>query len=341
MVKQRLIIISALIAVIIVVAVFLARGQKNVISDSRISMDTVVSVSLVATSNKKAEKAFDAVYADFEELSKKIDFYSDKSEIHRINANAGIKAVEVSPETLDLIKEALRVAGISGGAFDPTTGVVTVLWDFVKKESPDRKDLAQAVKLISYKNVKIDEEKKTVYLAKKKMQIDLGGIAKGYAADRAIEILQGLGIEAALVAVAGDIRAYGVKPNGHTWKVGIQDPRPEDPSHNIMAALSLENRAISTSGDYQRFFEIEGVRYHHILDPSTGMPARGSQSVSVIAEKAVDTDSLATAVFVLGPRKGMSLLKKLGYDGVIVDEYGNVLVTEGIKDAIEIKRAGK
>lgn len=339
--KQRTIILSVLIAVVITATVFVSAMRKTVFTDSRITLDTVVAVNVVTNSGRKASKAFDAVYADLDQLGKKIDFYSEQSEVHKINANAGLKAVEVSPETLELIKESLRIADTSGGSFDPTTGAVTVLWDFVKKERPDKKELAKALKLVSYKNVKINEEKKTVFLTKKNMKIDLGGIAKGYAADRAVDILKKMGVTAALVAVAGDIRAYGVKPDGRSWKVGIQDPRPEDPSYNIFAALPLENKAISTSGDYQRFFEVEGVRYHHILDPQTGMPARGAESVSVIAEKAVDTDSLSTAVFVLGPRKGVALLKKLGYEGVIVNEYGKILVTEGIKDIIEIKRADK
>ncbi|MGE5892695.1 MAG: FAD:protein FMN transferase [bacterium] len=323
---------------IILILFFAAPFEKRLYSDSRIAMDTVVTISVVSRSQEKAQKAFDTAYAELNRLSGLINFYSDKSEISAINRSAGLKAVKVSPDTLNLIKESIKASDTTQGAFDPTTGVMTILWNFPNKVKPEDKEIRSRLNLVSAKDIVLDEKNGTVFLRKKGMMIDLGGIAKGYAADRTIEILSSLGVKAALVSVAGDIRGYGVKPDGQPWKIGIQDPRPQKPSNNVMAALSLKDRAISTSGDYQRYFEIDGVRYHHILDPKTGMPARGCQSVTVLADRGVTADSLATGVFVLGPRRGLELLKKLRYDGVIVDDNGQVFVTEGLGKDIEIKR---
>ena len=331
------------IALIAVLSIFPALfscnlGKEKIYKDSKIAMDTIVTINIVSNSKKNARLAASKAFGEIERLSSLINFYSDGSELSKINRNAGKKPVHVSPETMDLIKDSIVVAKKSGGAFDPTIGAISVLWDFQKKLIPGKRDISKRLKLVSYKNIIINEKKQTVYLRKKGMMIDLVGIAKGYAADRAIDILSASGRKAGMVSVAVDIRAYGLKPDGKPWMVGIRDPRPVSATENILAALPLKNMAISTSGDYQRFFIKDGVRYHHLLIPWTGMPAGGCQSVSVIADKAVITDSFATAVFILGPEKGMRLLEKMGYGGVIVDYYGRVHITEGIKDKIEIKR---
>jgi thiamine biosynthesis lipoprotein len=312
--------------------------KKNIYTDSRISMDTVVSVSVVSRSAKDASWAINQVFGEIEKLGGLLNFYSDKSELSMINKGSGKKAVKVSPETLAIIKEALSIAKMTGGAFDPTVGAITSLWDFNNRIKPENDDIKDRLKLVSYKNVVINESKGTVYLKKKGMKLDLGGIAKGYAADMAVDILRSSGIESALVSVAGDIRAYGLKPDGMPWMIGIRDPRPRSATDNILAALPIKDMAISTSGDYQRFFEMEGTRYHHILQPWNGMPARGCQSVSVISDRSLVSDSLSTAVFILGVDKGMKLLDQLGYNGVIVDSSGKLHISEGIKDEIEIKR---
>ncbi len=304
-------------------------------------MDTVVSISVVSGSASNAGWAINQVFGEIEKLSDLLNFYSDKSELSMINKNSGKKPVKVSPETLDIIKEAIAVAGKTGGAFDPTVGAISSLWDFNNKIKPEKDDIKKRLKLVSYKNIVINENNGTVFLKKEGMMIDLGGIAKGYAADIAVDILISSGIEAALVSVAGDIRAYGLKPDGAPWMIGIRDPRPRSSTENILAALPVKDMAISTSGDYQRFFEMEGMRYHHILAPWNGMPARECQSVSVISDSSLISDSLSTAVFILGAEKGMKLLDDLGYNGVIVDSRGKLHISEGLKDEIEIKRPQK
>lgn len=312
--------------------------KEKIYTESRISMDTIVTISVVSKSEDKALIAINKVMGEMEKLSTFVDFYSDVSELSAINRNAGKKPVNVSPETIDLVKEAKSVAKLTGGAFDPTIGVISKLWDFNNMIRPDQKDINERLKLVSYNNIIINEEKSTVFLKKTGMLMDLGGIAKGYAADMAVEILSSSGIKSALVSVAGDIRAYGLKPDGNPWMIGIRDPRPVSATENIMAALPLKDLAISTSGDYQRFFETEGTRYHHLLAPQTGMPASGCQSVSVIADRAVMSDALSTAVFIMGPEKGLAFLDKIGYQALIIDFYGQLHISEGLRDNIEIKR---
>ncbi len=304
-------------------------------------MDTIVSISVVSRSREKASIAINRVFGEMEKLSALVNFYSETSELSQLNRNAGKKPVKVSFETLDLVKEATSVARLTGGAFDPTIGVISTLWDFNNRIMPDSKDIKERLKLVSYKNIVINEEKSTVFLKKEGMLMDLGGIAKGYAADMAVEILFSSDIKSALISVAGDIRAYGVKPDGNPWMIGIRDPRPASSTENIMAAMPLNDLAISTSGDYQRFFEMEGTRYHHLLVPKTGMPASGCQSVSVLADSAVMSDSLSTAVFIMGPKKGLKFLDELGYKAIIVDFYGRLYISEGLKDEIEIKRPAR
>jgi thiamine biosynthesis lipoprotein len=181
----------------------------------------------------------------------------------------------------------------------------------------------------------VDKEKSTVFLKKRGMQMDLGGIIKGYAADRAVEVLGKNGIKSGIVAVAGDIRIFGKRPDGGLWNVGIQNPRQESDKDEIIAAIGLSDAGISTSGDYQRFFIKDGKRYHHLLNPRTGYPAYNCQSVTVITRDTAFTDAFATGIFIIGHEKGMDVLKKLGFDGIIVDRDGKIHSTEGIKDKIK------
>jgi thiamine biosynthesis lipoprotein len=182
--------------------------------------------------------------------------------------------------------------------------------------------------------MQLDPAASTAFLKRPEMSFDTGGIAKGHAADVVVQKLKAMGIKAALVAVAGDIRAYGKKPDGSDWRVGIRHPRSDDPDA-IIATLALKDGAISTSGDYERFFMRDGVRYHHILDPATGYPAQGSMSVTVIANTATWTDGLATGIFVMDPEKGLSTIESLGFKGVIISSEGKVSLTPGLEGRID------
>jgi thiamine biosynthesis lipoprotein len=316
-----------------------SHSQERLFKETRTSMYTVVEITVSSDSAEKAKSAIDKAFNELDRLARLLNFYSEDSEVSMINRHAGDKPVKVSPETLEIIEKALYVSENTEGAFDITVGPVVHLWDFQNKVLPDGKMIKEKLKLVGYKNVIVDKEKSTVFLKTKGVQIDLGGIIKGYAADRAVEVLKKDGIKSGIVAVAGDIKVFGKRPptgsyNG-LWNVGIQNPRQKSDKDEIIAAIGLSDMAISTSGDYQRFFMKDGKRYHHLLNPKTGYPAYNCQSATIITKDAVFTDAFATGIFILGPEKGLDVLKKLRFEGVIVDKDGKIYVTEGIKENLK------
>lgn len=323
------------------VFLFSCSGPKEKIyKKNLILMDTLVTINVVSDSERTAEAAMDKAFAEIDRLDKLLNFFSEKSELSAINKNAGISPVPVSPDTLDLIEKALQVSERTNGAFDATIGPVVSLWDFPNNpvNPPPAASIKEKLKLVNYKWVVLDKTKSTVFLKEKGMLLDLGGIAKGYAADKAVEALKAQGIKSGLVSVAGDIKAFGLKPGGGEWVIGIKNPRQKNKEDEIIATVRLRDTAISTSGDYERYFIAEGRRYHHILDPKTGYPAEGCQSVSIVTKDGFNTDAFSTGIFVLGPEKGMQALKEAGFDGVIKDNKDNLQITPGLKDKIEFKR---
>lgn len=312
--------------------------KEKIYRKTMILMDTLVAINVVADSPEKADAAINNAFAEIGRLGALLNFFSSESELSRINRNAGTSEVRVSPDTLDVIEKAVYVSESTHGAFDPTIGPEMALWDFRSRRIPDEKDIRERLPLVNYRLIRINKKWSTVYLEKKGMLMDLGAIAKGYAADKAVEELKMKGIRAGLVAVAGDIRAFGLKPDGKPWRVGIRSPRPRNNGDELMASVELTDMAISTSGDYERYFISDGKRYHHILDPKTGRSADGCRSVTVIAKNGFQTDAFSTGVFVLGPEKGMEVLRHMGFDGVIVDKNGNIETTPGLRGRIEFKR---
>ncbi len=301
-------------------------------------MDTQVTVTVVSASGDSAEKAIDAAFSEIEKIASLTNFYAVDSELSRINKNAGLAATKVSPEVLELLGKALSVSEMTDGAFDIAIGAVSGLYDFHKKVRPEEITLLENISLVNFRDVRIDRSASTIFLKKKGMIIDAGGIAKGYAADKAVGILKKQGIASGLVAIAGDIKAFGRKPDGIPWQIGIRNPRGTDQDDDIMATLPLSDMAISTSGDYERFYLVGGVRYHHLLDPKTGFPASGCRSVTVITNEAAFADSFATAVFVLGPEKGVKVLNAAGFDGLIIDSEGKMHFTAGMREKVAIKK---
>ncbi len=327
----------ALLCLSIILLPSCSTDKRSVYRQSKALMDTYVTVTVVSDSKDKANKAVEDAFSAIERFGDLINFFSDKSELSEINRNAGIAPVKVSALTLDVVEKSLYVADKSDGAFDPTIGPEISMWDFPKKIKPSDDEIRKNLPLVNYRNVAVDKKESTVFLKKKGMMLDLGGIAKGYGADLAVESLKRDGIKAGIVAIAGDIRTFGLKPDGTPWNIGIENPRQKDASDEIMATVKLSDKAISTSGDYQRYFILDGRRYHHLLDPRTGYPAMFCRSVTVITDKGVFTDAFATAVFVLGPQRGMKVLRELGMDGVIIDARGDILTTPGLKGKLKIE----
>jgi thiamine biosynthesis lipoprotein len=303
-------------------------------------MDTVITISVVSHSKDHAERAINTAFLEIKRLEALFDFYSPNSEVSQINKNAGISRVKVSPDMLTVLDKASFVSEKTEGAFDVTTGCLLELYDFSQGIKPPQSALEKRLPLVNYRAVHINKKDSTAFLEKKGMLIDLGGVVKGYTADKTVEMLKRSGIDSGIVAIAGDIKTFGLKPNGTRWKVGIKDPRAED-QDDIIAALDLKDLAISTSGDYERYFILDGRRYHHLLSPTTGYPVHTCQSASIITEEGVLADAFATGVFILGSEKGIKIIEQLGFDGLIIDKEGHVHVTSNIREKIEFKRTFK
>lgn len=327
-----------LILVLLTTAISCSPDKDSVFKKTMPLMDTIVSITVVADSKGAAEQAMEKTFAEISRFGDLINFYSDKSELAEINRNAGIHSVKVSSGTLDVIDKAVSVAEKSGGAFDPTIGPIVNLWDFLKKKRPMENEIARTLPLVRYKDILINRSDSTIFLKRKGMLIDLGGIAKGYAADLAVESLKREGILSGLVSIAGDIRTFGMKPDKGPWTIGIKNPRQTGEKDEIVARIRLSNKAISTSGDYERYFISDDKRYHHLLDPKTGMPALGCRSVSIVTDNAVNTDAFSTAVFILGPERGMKLVREMGMDAMIIDSSGMIHITDGIKENITLEK---
>jgi len=244
---------------------------------------------------------------------------------------------DLSSELLQVLIVALDVARKSGGAFDPTMGELVAMWGFDRSEPnvPGSLQISGAMGSLGYEHLSVDGVR--VKVSGQPVWLELGGVAKGYAVDEAVRVLKESGVRAGIVNAGGDLRAFGEKPGGKGWRIGVQDP--DDPQ-GLLGVLSLKDGSVATSGDYERYFEVDGIRYHHILDPNTGRPSRsGIRSTTVMASECVLADALATAAFVLGPDRGQELFD--GYndvEGILVTEDGKILETSGIGSVIEFER---
>jgi thiamine biosynthesis lipoprotein len=294
-------------------------------------MSTALEVTVDAASESEARAVFSSVEQEMKRIEDEMSEWQESSPISEVNREAGIKPVKVPKELFNVISSALKVSEISGGAFDITWASMRGLWDFKPghERAPSPEEVRQRLGLVDYRDVVLDKDGSTVFLKKKSMAIGLGAIAKGYAVDKAMELVLKSGVTNAIIKAGGDIRVQGHAEGAAAWEVGIQDPRERG---GLIARLRLSNVSISTSGDYERFFVKDGVLYHHIMDPKTGYPARGARSVTVIGPDTMTTDALSTAIFVLGPQKGLELAKKLpGIEVLIVDSAG-VLSSSGGMD---------
>jgi thiamine biosynthesis lipoprotein len=288
-------------------------------------MGTSVEITVSQVDPKTAEEAMEAAFQEVERINRLMSHYRPGSEVSQVSRHAGQKEIRVSPETLGVIERALYFSRLSEGSLDVTVGPVFRLWNFREGKIPGEGVLKENLERVDYRKIKIDRARSTVFLEGPRMELDLGAIAKGYAVDRACEVLKKRGIGNFLVNAGGDLKVGGEKEKGFPWTIGIQHPRL--PSEFI-TKLRPKDAGVATSGDYEKSFVKDGERYHHILVPSTGMPARECQSVTILAPSAMDADALATTTFVLGPKKGFTLVKKMpGVHAIIVDRRGSVLLS--------------
>ena len=324
-------VITLFLVFLALIVFVLQRGADDApLVRTRLLMGTVVEIRVHDRDAARFDKAVTEAFAAMAAIEQRMSPHLPDSEISLISAAA--EPIPVSPDTQAVLQIALVVMAASGGAFDPGLGRLIKLWGFAEGEPsvPSATAIHDALKGTGPGDVRLVDGQ--LVKADAALALDLGGIAKGYAIDRAIAILAAAGVRHAAVNAGGDLRLLGDR-GGAPWRIGIQHPRRTD---DVLARLNLADRAVVTSGDYERSFEQNGVRYHHILDPATGTPARTCQAVTVVAADAARADALATAVFVLGPEKGMALLANTpGVEGLIVAADGTVTVSDALRERIE------
>ncbi len=297
------------------------------IDEDAAMMGTRISVRLWHDDGATARRAADAAFAEIDRIERMMSTYMEDSLISEVNRRAATEAVPAGPELYGLVETALRLSRLTDGAFDITFDSVGQHYDFRAGRRPDEATLAAEITALDYHLVELVPDEQAIRFLRPGVRINLGGIAKGYAVERAVAVLREAGVRHAIVSAGGDSRLLGDR-GGEPWVVGVRDPRSAD---GVAVRLPLADEAISTSGDYERYFEDEGVRYHHILSPATGQPARGVISASVIGPDGVMTDGLSTSVFVLGVERGLALIEDLpGYEAIVIDEAGRMHYSTGL-----------
>jgi thiamine biosynthesis lipoprotein len=290
-------------------------------------MGTRISVELWHTEPAVAADCSARVFTEMERINALMSSYLENSELSFINNNAALSAVEVSDELHYLIRRSIYFSEISQGAFDITYASLGYAYDYRNKQQPGERLVAQKLPAIDYRHIELSDQR--VRFNNNSVRIDLGGIAKGYAVDRAIDLLQACDIKQAMVSAGGDSRIIGDR-HGRPWVIGIQHPRKPD---GIALRLPLNDSAVSTSGDYERFFIENGERIHHIINPATGRSSKASWSATVTGPDATTTDALSTTIFILGAVDGLALIESLeGFDAIIIDSHGKVHYSSGFEE---------
>jgi thiamine biosynthesis lipoprotein len=290
-------------------------------------MGTVISVELWSDDPAAGKAAIAAVMEEMRRIDRTMSPHRLDSELSRINRNASFKAVSLSVEMTGLLARAIQFSQLSEGAFDITYAAVGRLFDYRLGTRPTDDQLAKARLAVGYQNILLDEQKQTVRFTRPGVMIDLGGFAKGHAVNNAIHLLREHGIAHANVSAGGDSRVLGDR-RGRPWMVGIRDPRR---AGEVVALLPLEDTSISTSGDYERFFIKDGVRFHHLINPATGKSPSDVRSVTILAEDGLTAEALSKSVFVLGLEKGLKLIEsQSGVDAVVVDAAGVLHYSSGL-----------
>lgn len=292
------------------------------------AMGSDLEIEVFGPGQAVCDRAVKEAHEEIDRLERIMTDWKQESPLMDVNRAAGKKPVEVPPELLFIVERSLKMSDLTEGAFDITFAGAGKLWNWRDPRIPTDEEVKASLANVGWKGVVLDEKARTIYLSRPGMRLGLGGIGPGYAGDLAMDKIRKLGIRDACVNLSGDIMVIG-KKNGKPWDIGVTHPRKKGES---IAVLPVTNAAVSTSGDYERFFEKDGKRYCHIIDPRTGYPADLCQSVTIVAPNLAFADALATGVFVLGPEKGMSLVEKLeGVDALIVSADGKFTVSKGLK----------
>ncbi|MBI5255110.1 MAG: FAD:protein FMN transferase [Burkholderiales bacterium] len=291
-------------------------------------MGTAIRVELWSTQRALAEQAMAAVMTEMHRIDRCMSPHHAYSELSRINRDAAFAPVPLSAEMAGLLARAIEFSALSGGAFDISYAAVGQLYDYRRGLRPEGAALDHARAAVGWQHLVLNPQARTLRFARHGMRIDLGGFAKGHAVDRCIALLRERGIEHAMVSAGGDSHVLGDR-RGRPWNVAIRDPRREG---GVVALLPLQDTAVSTSGDYERYFERDGERCHHILDPRSGRSPTGLRSVTILADDGLTAEALSKTLFVLGLERGMALVEgQAGVDAVVVDDQGRLHCSSGLQ----------
>ena len=289
-----------------------------------------------AGGEERALEVFDQVHREFDRLENLLSVWKDRSDVVRINNNAGVAPVKVERDTIEVLRIAREAGELTRGKFDITFGALTDIWRFDHDQDnvvPDRSLIEARLKRIDHRAVEIDATAGTAFINRPGTRIHLGGIGKAYAIDRGVAMMKARGLTDFMIQFGGDLYVAGAD-RGKPWKLAIADPRG---NHDPFATLQMTDGTFSTSGDYERFFMKDGKRYHHLLDPDFGEPAMGCRSVTIVTNRAVMADALSTGVFIMGPAEGMKLVEQLpDVEAVIVTADNEVLISSGLKGRVHL-----
>jgi thiamine biosynthesis lipoprotein len=307
-------------------------AQLQVFKKAMKLMGNQFEISVVADNEAWAYERIDAGVQEIQRIEKLLTTFSDTSETSYINQHAGIAPVPVSSETFQLIARAIRLSELTQGAFDITYGSVDKrLWNFdtSMQSLPSRETAKKMVRLINYRNIILDKEKGTVFLKEKGMRIGFGGIGKGYAAERARQVMKDMGAESGIVNASGDLTCWGYQPDGTPWTIGIVNPNA---AHQVFSYLAVTNMAIATSGNYEKYILINGRKYSHTIDPRTGLPVTGIKSVTIIAPNAELADAMATPVMIMGIEAGLHMINQIrNMEAILIDDNGTIYSSNNIR----------
>lgn len=315
--------------VIILVPVLLSAQEKY--TRTLKLMGSRFDITVVAKDEVQANDYIDLAISEISRIEKEISSWDPESETSKIIANAGIQPLKVNRELYDLITRAVKISELTEGAFDITYASMDRIWKFdgSMNHLPTDDEIAQSIRKVGYKNIVLDPEHQTVFLKNKGMRIGFGAIGKGYAADKAKQLLISEGVNGGIINASGDLTTWGTQPDGSPWMVGITNPLNKN---KVFSWFPLDNNAVVTSGNYEKFVEFNGKKYTHIIDPRTGWPVSGLTSVTIFAPKAELADALATSVFVMGRETGIDFINQLpGMECVIVDDNGKIFKSENIQ----------
>ena len=306
-------------------------NSQNVYKQTLKLMGSRFDISVVAENEAISNEYINIATNEIERIERFISSWDKNSQTSLINKNAGVSSVKVDEELFQLIQRSLKISKLTQGAFDISYASMDKIWKFdgSMKEMPPIESISRSVERVGYTNIILDEANKTVFLKLKGMKIGFGAIGKGYAADKAKELLQNKGVKAGIINASGDLNAWGKQPDGKDWMVAIVNPLNKE---KVFSWLPVENSAVVTSGNYEKYIKLNGELYSHIIDPRTGYPSKGILSVSILAKSAELADALATSVFVMGVETGLDFINQLkGVECIIVNADNKVITSKNIE----------